>query len=88
MRTLLLLLDLAGTFVFALAGAATVVLGDRLALPPLATAVAGAALCFALRVAAIYRNWHLPKALVQPRTPEVERGTTRAEDCDERSRGG
>jgi uncharacterized membrane protein YeiH len=47
----------------ALAGAAVVVLGDRLALSPLAAAVGGAALCFALRVAAIYRNWHLPRPL-------------------------
>jgi uncharacterized membrane protein YeiH len=51
----------------ALAGAAVVVLGDRLSLPPVAAAVGGAALCFALRVAAIYRNWQLPRALQQRR---------------------
>ena len=54
----------------ALAGAVVVVVGDRLALPPVAAAVAGATVCFALRVAAIHRNWHLPKALEQPRRPE------------------
>jgi uncharacterized membrane protein YeiH len=69
--------------VAALAGAATVVLGDRLSLSPVATAVAGAALCFALRVAAIYRNWHLPKAFVQPRSPAAGRDAT---ESDERSR--
>jgi uncharacterized membrane protein YeiH len=70
--------------VAALAGAAIVVAGDRLSLSPVATAVTGAALCFALRVAAIYRNWHLPKAFVQPRAPQPERSATRAEESDER----
>lgn len=52
--------------VAALAGAVVVVLGDRFDLPPLVAALTGAALCFALRVMAIHRNWHLPKALHQP----------------------
>ena len=67
--------------VAALAGASAVVLGDRFSWPPVATALAGAALCFALRVAAIYRNWHLPKAFVEPRHPQAQRAD---EDGDER----
>jgi uncharacterized membrane protein YeiH len=57
--------------VAALAGATIVVLGDRIAISPILTAVAGAALCFALRVLAIRRGWHLPKPLHQsPLEPE------------------
>jgi len=48
--------------VAALAGAAVVVIGDRLQLPPAATTVAGALLCFGLRLVAIRRGWHLPVA--------------------------
>jgi uncharacterized membrane protein YeiH len=48
--------------VAALAGAAVVVVGDMLDLPPIATTVAGAALCFGLRLVAIRRGWHLPIA--------------------------
>jgi uncharacterized membrane protein YeiH len=48
--------------VAALAGAAVVVIGDALRLPSAATACAGAALCFGLRVAAIRHGWHLPIA--------------------------
>lgn len=51
----------------ALAGAAVVVLGDWLSWPATVAAVGGALLCFALRVAAIYGDWHLPTALQQPR---------------------
>jgi uncharacterized membrane protein YeiH len=47
--------------VAALAGATVVVLGDRFAMSPVAAAIVGAALCFVLRVMAIYRGWHLPK---------------------------
>lgn len=57
----------------ALAGAGVVVLGDRMSLPPVATALCAAALCFALRVTAIYRDWHLPKAFVEPRPQGTER---------------
>jgi uncharacterized membrane protein YeiH len=48
--------------VAALAGAAVVVIGDSLALSPTATALAGAALCFALRMMAVRYDWHLPRA--------------------------
>jgi uncharacterized membrane protein YeiH len=46
----------------ALAGAAVVVAGDLLNLPSAATMIAGAALCFGLRVMAIQRGWRLPVA--------------------------
>jgi uncharacterized membrane protein YeiH len=46
----------------ALAGAAVVVVGDLLHLPSAAATIAGAALCFGLRVMAIQRGWHLPVA--------------------------
>ncbi|WP_119717967.1 trimeric intracellular cation channel family protein [Cognatilysobacter tabacisoli] len=46
----------------ALAGAVVVVVGDALALPAAPVAVAGAALCFALRWLAIRRGWRLPVA--------------------------
>lgn len=55
--------------VAALAGSLVVVLGERLALPPVAVAIAGAAIAFALRVIAIQRNWQLPK----PIHPPIER---------------
>ena len=48
--------------VAALAGAAVVVVGHVLNLPPTMTAIAGAALCFGLRFVAIRRGWHLPVA--------------------------
>lgn len=48
--------------VAALAGASVVVIGDALQLPTTATACAGAALCFGLRLAAIRYGWHLPTA--------------------------
>jgi uncharacterized membrane protein YeiH len=48
--------------VAALAGAATVVLGRSLAWPAVPTAIAGAALCFAIRGLAIWRGWQLPTA--------------------------
>jgi uncharacterized membrane protein YeiH len=48
--------------VAALAGAAVVVIGETLHLPPVATTVAGAVLCFGLRLIAIRRHWHLPVA--------------------------
>jgi uncharacterized membrane protein YeiH len=50
----------------ALAGASIVVLGQFVHVPPIAATVAGAFICFALRVMAIHRNWHLPIA-VRPR---------------------
>jgi uncharacterized membrane protein YeiH len=48
--------------VAALAGAAVVVVGDRLGLPATAVMCAGALLCFGLRVAAIRYAWGLPVA--------------------------
>jgi uncharacterized membrane protein YeiH len=48
--------------VAALAGAAVVVIGDLLQLPSAAVTIAGAALCFGLRLAAIRRGWQLPIA--------------------------
>ena len=46
----------------ALAGAAVVVIGDLLHLPPSAATVGGALLCFGLRLMAIHCGWHLPIA--------------------------
>jgi uncharacterized membrane protein YeiH len=46
----------------ALAGAAVVVIGKLLDVPPTATAIIGALLCFGLRLMAIHRGWHLPVA--------------------------
>ncbi|WP_266159377.1 trimeric intracellular cation channel family protein [Dyella silvatica] len=48
--------------VAALAGAAVVVVGSLLQLPPTATTLAGAGLCFGLRYMAIRHRWHLPVA--------------------------
>jgi uncharacterized membrane protein YeiH len=48
--------------VAALAGAAVVVIGHLLQLPTVPVAVAGAALCFGLRLMAIWRGWRLPTA--------------------------
>jgi uncharacterized membrane protein YeiH len=45
-----------------LAGAAVVVIGERLRLPAAPVALAGAALCFGLRFATVRRGWHLPVA--------------------------
>jgi uncharacterized membrane protein YeiH len=46
----------------ALSGAAIVVGGHLLHWPPTATTIAGAALCFGMRFAAIRRGWNLPAA--------------------------
>lgn len=48
--------------VAALAGGIVVVLGDKWQLPTLPVALAGAAVCFGLRLMAIRRGWHLPVA--------------------------
>lgn len=50
----------------ALAGAAVVVAGHQLQLPPQPAAVAGALICLSIRLLAIYRNWQFPVA----RSPE------------------
>ena len=48
--------------VAALAGSAVVVVGHVLHLPPTATTIAGAVLCFGLRLLALSRGWRLPIA--------------------------
>ncbi|UGB39625.1 trimeric intracellular cation channel family protein [Frateuria soli] len=55
--------------VAALAGAGVVVLGDMLHLPPTATTLAGAGLCFGLRFMAIRYGWRLPVA----KPPDADR---------------
>ena len=60
----------------ALAGASVVVVGDGLHLPTTATACAGAALCFGLRLAAIRFGWHLPTA----RTPDPIEADSKGDD--------
>jgi uncharacterized membrane protein YeiH len=45
----------------ALAGAALVVIGLKLRLPRTVVTVAGAVLCFVLRVVSVWRHWNLPK---------------------------
>ncbi|MGO4703209.1 trimeric intracellular cation channel family protein [Dyella sp. 2RAB6] len=49
--------------VAALAGAAIVVAGDWLHLPPTLSILTGAAACFGLRFMAIRYGWHLPRAM-------------------------
>ena len=53
--------------VAALAGAAVVVVGSALDIPPAVTTIAGALLCFGLRLMAIHRGWHLPFAQAHAR---------------------
>jgi len=48
--------------VAALAGAAVVVIGAALQFSSTAVTIAGAALCFGLRLMAIHYGWHLPIA--------------------------
>ena len=48
--------------VAALAGSAVVVIGHVLHLPPTATMIVGAVLCFGLRLLALSRGWRLPIA--------------------------
>ena len=63
------ILDLGGTFVFAisgavaaLAGASVVVIGDQIGIAYGASATIGGVLCFGLRFMAIRHRWHLPIA--------------------------
>jgi uncharacterized membrane protein YeiH len=55
--------------VAALAGAAVVVIANMLELPAGAAAIAGAALCFGLRMLAIKRGWRLPVAAAPHDSP-------------------
>ena len=55
--------------VAALAGASVVVIGHRLQLPSVPAAAVGAGLCFGLRLMAIRRGWHLPRAWHSDRPP-------------------
>jgi len=48
--------------VAALAGSSVAVIGYMLGLPQLAIAIAGAILCFGIRIIAIRRHWNLPTA--------------------------
>jgi uncharacterized membrane protein YeiH len=45
----------------ALTGAAVVVIGLKLKLPPTAVAVAGAIVCFLLRMVSVWLRWNLPR---------------------------
>ena len=57
--------------VVALLGGVVVVVGHALDLQPTATAIVGAAVCFGLRLMAIWRGWHLPIAYPPPH-PDAE----------------
>lgn len=56
--------------VAALAGAGVVVIGAQGPLPHAASALAGAILCFTLRMTAIRYDWHLPRAWSRGRRRE------------------
>jgi uncharacterized membrane protein YeiH len=58
----------------ALAGAAVVVIGELLHLPAIATTIAGALLCFGLRLVAIQRGWRLPVARQPERSSTKQHG--------------
>lgn len=47
----------------AMAGAAVMILGRKLKIPPTWSAVLGGAVCFGLRVISLWRHWNLPKVL-------------------------
>jgi uncharacterized membrane protein YeiH len=49
--------------VAALAGAAVMVVGLSWGLSPTLMTVAGAVVCFVLRVVAVWRHWNLPRVL-------------------------
>jgi uncharacterized membrane protein YeiH len=67
--------------VAALAGAALVVIGAALRLPPTAVTIAGALLCFGLRFIAIRGGWHLPVAgEPEPSAPKTYAPKDRKDD--------
>jgi len=69
--------------VAALAGAVVVVAGHVLNLPPTAMAIAGAVLCFGIRLIAIRRGWHLPVANLPQRS---KAGADSADDQQDKVR--
>lgn len=66
--------------VAALAGAVVVVVGHVLNFPPTAMAIAGAVLCFGIRLIAIRRGWRLPVADLPQRFKEGADGTDDQQD--------
>lgn len=70
--------------VAALAGATVVVIGDRLPVPASVAMIAGALLCFGLRVVALRRDWRLPT----PRPPDQSSrdGAAPVEEAEEHAR--
>jgi uncharacterized membrane protein YeiH len=71
--------------VAALAGAAVVVIGDALQLPSTAVTIAGAILCFGLRLMAIHCGWHLP--IARPPGQSVTGARAPADRKDDDARG-
>lgn len=71
--------------VAALAGAAVVVVGHVLSLPPTATAMIGAALCFGLRLTAMRHGWSLPVATL-PQQPRGGGADAAGEQQDKREK--
>ena len=65
--------------VAALAGAAVVVIGEMLRLPSVPVTLAGAALCFGLRMVAIRRGWQLPTARPRERASADHARSERAD---------
>ena len=63
--------------VAALAGAVVVVVGHALNASPTASAVAGAALCFVVRIVALRRGWRLPTAGAREKTTAAASGDDR-----------
>lgn len=72
--------------VAALAGASVVVIGDELHLPSMLVTLAGAVLCFGLRVVAIRRGWQLPVAQPRPSEERTVHGHAQTDDKDGRAR--
>jgi uncharacterized membrane protein YeiH len=72
--------------VAALAGAAVVVIGRVLRLPPASVTIAGAVLCFGLRFMAIRRGWRLPVAGGPEQPKEQTRAPNDRKDEDARRR--
>jgi uncharacterized membrane protein YeiH len=71
--------------VVALLGGVVVVVGQALGLQPTATAIVGAAVCFGLRLMAIWRGWHLPLAYPPPH-PDAEADALSGKKEDEAQR--